>query len=178
MKTWMLSLVAAAAVGLVAAAQVGRDGGGWIHAGHGSLAKLVHGGCEGVDVAAHLDAAAVALELDASQRKAVAASLAAALPALEAQTLEAIDAHARQLELLHAPELDEDALRAASARAGAAQGELAVSTALLLRDVHGVLTPEQLERAAHLHARPNGLGALAEHVRGLVRGARTWTDRQ
>jgi len=176
MKKWTMALAAALAGVLVAGSQAARAGGGAdIHA---LGRRLLHGeALEAQGVAAHLDGMAAMLELSASQRKAVAAVLKTALPELETRALALVQAHAEQLERLHAAELDEEALRAASLRAGAAQGELAVAVARLLRDVHSVLTPEQLERVAHLHE-GDPMESLAELVRGVGQDARAWADRQ
>lgn len=176
MKKWTMPLAAALAAVLVAVSQAARPGdGGDLHA---RFARLLHchaGEEHGIE--AHLDAAAAMLELSPDQRKEVGAVLAEALPGLEARALELVEAHAKQFELLHAAQLDEEALRAASARAGIVQGDLAVAVARLIHNVHRVLLPEQLERLAHLH-HPDLQGSLAEHVRGFGRSARAWAARQ
>lgn len=176
MKKWMLASVATLAVALVAVSQVARAAEG--RSLHGHLGSLWHGGDEHAEgIEAHLDALAGWLELSAGQRKEVATLLAAALPGLESQTLAVIKAHGEQLDLLHAAELDEEALRAASARVGASQGELAVSLGRLMRDVHRLLTPEQLARVEHMHDM-SLLDHFAEHVREAGRDARAWAARQ
>lgn len=176
MKKWTLPLGAALAVILVAVspADLTNDGDGV----HARIRRLLHGEPgHGERIDAHLDAVAAALELSAPQRKEVAALLVGAHPGLETRALALVEAHAEQLELMHAADFDEEALRAASARVGVAQGELVLVAAHLLRDVHRVLTPEQLDRLPQLH-RPDLLGFLTEHVRAVGRGMQTWADRQ
>jgi Spy/CpxP family protein refolding chaperone len=180
MKKWMLAAVATLAVALVAVSQVARAAEGRTLQGHVGHLLHGHGGHdaeehEGAD--AHLEAIADWLDLSAAQRKDFASLISAALPGLESQTLAALKAHGEELELLHAAELDEQRLRDASARAGAAQGELAVSLGRLLRDVHRLLTPEQLGRLEHMHD-THLFDHLAEHVRGAGRDARAWAARQ
>jgi Spy/CpxP family protein refolding chaperone len=176
MMKWTLALAAALAVGLVAVAQAARPGGGGDL--HGRVGRLLHGqAAEREGIEEHLDAAAALLGLSEAQRKAVGGHLAAALPGFETRAQALLEAHAEQLKLVHARELDEEALRAASRRAGAAQGELAVAAARLLRDVHGVLTPEQRAKLGELH-RGDLQGCVAEHVREVGRGARAWAERQ
>lgn len=175
-KMWTISLAATVVAVFVAVSQMTWAGdGGDLHA---RLGRLLHGeGGDGKGIETHLDAAAVRLDLSASQRKEVAALLVAAVPGLETRALALVEAQGKQLERVHAPELDEEAIRAASARSAMAQGELAVSAARLLRDVHRVLTPEQRERLAHLPG-PHFLGGFAEHVRGFGQGTRAWAARQ
>ena len=176
MNKWMVALVAVLAVGFVAVSQVARAADGRsVHAHLGRLLQGDHGHGEGVE--AHLDAMATWLELTPSQRKDVASVLTAALPGLEEKCLAVVKAHADQLALLHAAELDEEALRAASARAGALQGELAVAAARLLHDLHRLLSAEQLARLEHTH-HTDLLDGFAEHIRGAGRDARTWAARQ
>jgi Spy/CpxP family protein refolding chaperone len=174
MKKWTLTLVSALAAVSLGAAQVVRAG----HGGdlHGRIAKLLHGGAE-QGLESHLDAVVARLELTETQRKQVASVLTTALAGLEARALTLVEAHAKQIELVHAPAIDDEAIREASARVGAAQGELAVAVAHLLRDLHGVLTPEQRERAAHV-GRPELLAGITEHVRAISKDVRAWADRQ
>lgn len=173
MKRWMIVPAAVAAVVLGAAAHAGFGGGGGLHA---HFAKWLHGGSV-PRIDAHLDAMAARLELTAEQRKDVAGVLRARLPDLERDARALATAHVEQIELVHAAELDEAAVRAAAVRIGAAEGELAVGVARLLRDAHAVLTPEQRARAAASH--PVDLRAhVAAHLREASERARAWADRQ
>lgn len=175
MNKWTVAgwvALAAAGVGLASAARM-DDGDA-----HSKLRKLLHGGAaHGEHVEEHLDALATKLELAPAQRKQVASAVVAALPGLEVRAKSLYDAHAEQLRLAHAREIDEEAIRASSAKVGAAQGELVVAGARLLAEVHGVLTPEQLARVETLHGTELG-EHLAGHVRGIGDGIRRWAGRQ
>lgn len=176
MKKWTIPFAVAATALLALASRAAWAGqGGDVHS---RLARMLHGAELSPDgVAAHLDAVATTLDLSAEQRKQTAGVLMQALPDLEARALEVAAAHADLFKRVHSADLDEAAIRTASVRAGAAQAELAVAAARLLRDVHAVMMPEQLARLGDLHAQGR-IEGFADHVRGVGRGAKAWAERQ
>ncbi len=141
---------------------------------HRRLVELVHGKhARHGDLAAHLDALADRLDLTQEQRSEVASLLHSSKIIPRAKTLaEAFD---EEFAALHARDLDEAGLRAAGKKVGAAQEELAVTLARLMRDVHGVLTPEQLEKVHALHH--GGPPRLADHVQAAEKSLAAWIER-
>lgn len=176
MTKWTLVLAAllVTGVGVAARAAFATDG----HPLHGHLGRLLHGGDDPSErVGEHLDQMATMLELDAAQRKRIGAALVRELPALEARAAALADAHARLFALTHAPGMDDDALKLATAALGAATDELAFAAARLVHESHGVLKPEQRAKLAELHG-SDAATRLGEHVRLVGRAVRTWAERQ
>ena len=145
--------------------------------GGGGLARLGHGHRHGDHGADHLDQMAEMLELSDEQRKAVAATLTAQLPGLQARGQALATALDGQLQTVHSGAIDEAAIRAAAASLASANEELAVAIGALLRDVHAELTPEQLERAAG-HRKVDMATQVGAHMDAFVKQASDWAQRQ
>jgi len=184
MKICTVLLSAGLASALVAGSFAGAHAG---HEGlHARLAKFLHGDANvAQSVETHLESIASELELTAQQRADAAAALRTRLPDLETRIQALVDAHAVQCDLVHAKTFDEEAIRAASAKVGAAQTELAVAAARLFDQVHAVLSPEQLERLeASPHSALRGLAReefraqITAHVQAAGRGVEAWAARQ
>ncbi len=175
MKKWTLGLAVAVAAGLAVAAAAASSGNGGVHE---HLRRMLHGhAMQEEAVGAHLDAMASMLELTTPQRQQVAGVLTTALPDVEAKAITLIQAHSAQVAVIHAAQLDEEALGVASAQVGQAQAALALCVARTLHGVHAVLTPEQLERAQQLHG-AEWLTGFTEHVHGVGEDIRSWAARQ
>ncbi len=176
MKTGTIALAALLVMGLVSIAHATLSGD---HRDlHARIVELLHGDL-GARMAEHLDDVSDQLELDAQQRRQVAATILAATPGLEERGRALVDAHREQLGLVRSGELDEAAIRAAAIRLGQAQGEFAIEVARALKDVHAALTPDQLARAAKLHGHGSHLlEVLHAHAHGAGAGMRMWAERQ
>ena len=117
-----------------------------------------------------LERAAVRLDLTAEQKSAIRDVLASHRLELRRE-LGALKSSRQELwDAIHADVADEAAIRAAAGAVGRAEGELAVTRAAMIEEVHAVLTPDQEQE---LEAMLADLRAFAE---GFLERLRSQVD--
>jgi protein CpxP len=75
-------------------------------------------------------------------------------------------AHDALADLMHAEVFDETAIRAAAEDVAAAQTEMIISHAMVMRDLRDLLTPEQLDRFQEMRQMHRGAKAGKGHGHG------------
>ena len=136
------ALVIAAAPAL---AQHGWRGHGLHHGPHDAEFMLQHMATELELTDEQLDQAQQILDQHESENEAARQSVRSA--------------HDVLAELMHAESFDETAIRAAAEELGAAQAEMIVAHAMVLRDLRELLTPEQLDRFTQMRQMRQGAKA-------------------
>jgi protein CpxP len=91
------------------------------------------------------------LNLSDAQRAQVQGILDDEHPKLAPLFEASMKAHRALEQAIHAPNFDENAIRAAAAQAGIAEGDLAVEKGRLASRIRAVLTPEQQKQMDALH---------------------------
>jgi Spy/CpxP family protein refolding chaperone len=159
MRPFTRKLLTGLAVLSLGAAPVLAQGNPMGH-GHG------HGPRGGHDFGMMLEHMAYRLDLTDEQLDQIREMAEETRAANEGNREELRNAHDVLADLLHAESFDEAAIRVAAEDLAAAQTEMILSHAWLIRDVRGVLTPEQLEEFEQMRAQHQGMGMGKGQRRG------------
>lgn len=123
-----------------------------------------------MDIEKHLDQLGVTEE-----QKTAAAEILKAYGERSHEKVEALlSAKMELFEQIHADEFNEAAIREASRKAAALEEEVHVIAGKIVRDLRGLLTPEQLERLKEMH--PKTGSSVKDHFDHIHGKIKEWID--